>query len=278
METGLAFAGGGMPGAAAVGVLLAFEEAGVSVTHVTGTSAGAMVASLYAYGYTAKELTRIVPRLSRRYLDFDWKSILHKSLFLRPRLEGWMKGERLRNLVAELTEDNTLSALRIPCAITATDLEKGETVVFSAVSVSGYDWESDVSIADAVRASFSIPVLFRPVYHGNRVLVDGGVTANCPVRLCRALGARHVIAVDPITPIVDHFRGPVGSFSLLNKTILLNLKLQMKPEQEHADLVLYPNVGSVGAFDFRKANDCIEAGYRETMKRMDEIKKILEKM
>ncbi|CAM4430965.1 patatin-like phospholipase family protein [Paenibacillus tarimensis] len=274
METGVAFAGGGIPGIAGVGVLLALEEAGIKVTHVTGTSSGSMVAALYAYGYRPEELVRIVPRLNRRYLDFDWRSILFKALFWRPRLEGWMKGDRLRELMAELTHDAPVSALRLPCGIVATDLYQGETIVFSSRKVEGFPEEQDVSIADAVRSSFSIPVLFRPVYYGRRLLIDGGVSANCPVSICRALGARHVIAVDPISPIADT-DVVITSFNVIHKVVHMNLKLQMAHELKHADAVILPQVGKVGVFDFHKGIDCIEAGYKAAVSRIDELKQLL---
>ncbi|WP_181438818.1 patatin-like phospholipase family protein [Paenibacillus sambharensis] len=274
METGVAFAGGGIPGIAGVGVLIALEEAGIKVTHVTGTSSGSMVAALYAYGYRPEELVRIVPRLNRRYLDFDWRSILFKALFWRPRLEGWMKGDRLKKLMAELTHDKPVSSLGLPCGIVATDLYKGETIVFSSRKIEGYPEEQDVSIADAVRSSFSIPVLFRPVYYGSRLLIDGGVSANCPVRICRAMGAKHVIAIDPISPIADA-EIVISSFNVLHKVVHMNLKLQMAHELKHADAVILPQVGRAGVFDFRKGIDCIEAGYKAAISRMEELKQLL---
>jgi NTE family protein len=271
VETGLALAGGGVPGIAAVGVLLALEEAGITVSHVAGASSGGMIAALYAYGYPAGDLARIVPLLNRRYLDVDWKGILYKALFLRPRLEGWLKGERLLHLMEKLTHNNALSAMKIPCGIVATDLNEGKPIVYTPVTIDGFETESELTIAEAVRASFAIPVLFQPAVYSGRTLIDGGVTANCPVRICRALGAERVIAIDPITPIADAASDPSTTFQVLHKVIHLNLKLQMELEHRHADLVLYPEIGPIGAFDFHKAERCIEAGYRAASSRMDEI-------
>ena len=277
METGLAFAGGGIPGIAAVGVLMALEESGIKVTHVSGSSSGAMVAALFAYGYKGEDLKKIVPRLTWRYLDFDWRSILYRSLFLRPRLEGWLKGRKLQNLMADLTKDETFSAMQIPCGIVATDINQGETVVFSAEQLEGFCCDINLRIADAVRASFSIPVLFRPVHVGDRVLVDGGVSTNCPVNVCRALGAVDVISVDPITPMANTYQGPISSFTVLNKIINLTLKAQMEQEHSAAVYSLHPDVGDVGAFDFRKGDQCIDAGYKAVMDNISSIKASLGK-
>lgn len=272
METGLAFAGGGIPGTAGVGVLMALEEAGIKVTHVTGASSGAMVAALYAYGYKGEDLKKIVPRLTWRYLDFDLRAVLYRALFLRPRLEGFLKGRKLQDLMAELTRDDTLSSMLIPCGIVATDLNAGETVVFSGKKLEGYCCETELRIADAVRASFAIPVLFQPVHAGKRILVDGGVSSNCPVKVCRALGAKKVISVDPITPIAKADAGAMNSYEVLNKVINLTLKTQMEQEHESADFLLQPYAGKVGAFQFRKSQQCIDAGYKAVMENLDNIK------
>ncbi|PLT28640.1 patatin-like phospholipase family protein [Peribacillus deserti] len=272
METGLAFAGGGIPGCAAVGVLKALKEAGIKVTHIAGTSSGAMAAALYAYGYEPGDLEKLVPTLSRRYLDIDYKAVLLRALFLQPKLKGWLKGNRFRHLIQTLTHEDSLSALQIPCGIVATDLNKGTPVVFTQSPISDFAYETEASIADAVRASFAIPFLFKPALHKGAALIDGGVTVNCPVRICRALGANRVIAVDPISPIADIPSSSYGTYKLIHKIIYLNLKLQMESELKFADYVIQPQTDFVGGFEFKKAVQCIEAGYHSTMKNIDEIK------
>lgn len=276
MEIGLALAGGGIPGCAAVGVLKALDEAGIIVTHITGASSGAMVAALYAYGYSPEELEKIVPRLNRRYLDLDWKAVILKLLNLRPDVEGWLKGDRLRGLMEELTEKESLSAFKIPCGIVATDVNSRKPVVFSQDSIEDYLWEKNILIADAVRASFAIPVIFRPLYRNGKKIVDGGVVSNCPVQICKKLGAKQVIAVDPITPIT--MTKTNGKYQSYYQKIYLQLKSQMEIEQQYADFVIFPETGFVGAFDFRKANQCIQAGYQATIDKIDEIKNRLRNM
>jgi NTE family protein len=272
MEIGLALAGGGIPGCASVGVLKALDEAGFIVSHITGASSGAMVAALYAYGYSPEELENIVPRLNRRYLDIDWKAVILKLFNLRPDLEGWIKGDRLRGLMEDLTQKESLSAFKIPCGIVATDVSLRKPVVFSQKSIGDDFWEENILIADAVRASFSIPIIFRPLYRNGKKIVDGGVVSNCPVKICKVLGAKHVIAVDPISPIT--MTKTYGKYQSFYKKMYLQLKSQMEIEQQYADFVLFPETGFVGAFDFRKANQCIQAGYQTTIDKIDEIKKI----
>ncbi|CAH0118214.1 hypothetical protein PAE9249_00681 [Paenibacillus sp. CECT 9249] len=275
MRTGLALAGGGVPGTTALGVIQALEEADIKITHVAGTSSGSIVAALYAYGMATDKLLAVVPRLNRRYLDIDWRSIFLKLVLYRPYLDGWLKGKRLFDLVAELTESSFLSEMKIPCGIIATDLSSGRPIIFAKQPIDGYTTESEISIAEAVRASISIPVLFQPMRWKDYVLVDGGVTMNCPVQVVRAMGAERVISVDPVTPFVKQKNPLTSALSIFNYAINLNLQYQMQQEHSYADLTLFPMVGPVSSFDFRKVQQCITAGYRHAKEKLDEIKNVL---
>ncbi|WP_051348825.1 patatin-like phospholipase family protein [Peribacillus kribbensis] len=275
METGLALAGGGIPGCAAVGVIKAFEEEGITITHITGTSSGAMVAALYAYGYRGAELASIIPQLSRRYLDIDWKSLLLRALFLQPSFEGWLKGSRLRTLIASLTKNEDISSIHLPCGIVASDLNTGTKVVFTQSKGIENSITENVTIADAVRASFAIPVVFQPLRLSDKILIDGGVQENCPVSLCKRLGAKHVVAVDPISPIADIPLPALGTYKLLHKIVYMNLKQQMQTELNRADYLLQPETGFIGAFQFRKAAHCMEAGYQAAKGQLPRIKEML---
>ncbi|WP_409304842.1 patatin-like phospholipase family protein [Peribacillus sp. SCS-155] len=275
METGLALAGGGIPGCTAIGVIRALNEAGITISHIAGTSSGSMIAALHAFGYSPSELEEIVPTLNRRHLDLDWRAILKKALFLNRDFEGLLKGNRLKGLMDELTEGKSLSSLRTPCGIVATDMDQERIFVFSNTHVKGYDWDDQALIGEAVRASFAIPLLFQPMHYKGRTLYDGGILVNCPVQVCKAMGAKHVIAVDPISPMKTADR-PVGLSTLLHQVIYFHLKTQMKAEHSFADFVLYPESPFVSALDFQKAADFIDLGYKAAMKQMEEIKQVLE--
>lgn len=275
MKIGLAFAGGGVSGSAAIGVIQALEEEGYEITHLAGTSSGSMVASLYAYGLSVADLMRVVPRLNRRYLDFDWKTVVAKVFRVRRYMDGWLKGQRIYRLMEEITKGESLSAMRIPCSIVTSDMRSGELVVFSQEPVPGFRTETDASIALAVQASCSIPVVFQPVRLHDYVLVDGGVLSNCPVRVLRAMGADVVISVDTVTPFANDKMGPMRSaMGIFSQVINLNLREQMKHDHEAADLTLHPHVGPIGAFDFHKVADCVEAGYQYAKAQMEQIRRV----
>jgi NTE family protein len=130
---------------------------------------------------------------------------------------------------------------------------------------------TDIQLAKAVQASISIPALFKPVMYKGRVLVDGGVMDNCPISAVQALGADKVIAVDLVfaDPVPESFDSLV---SILARVVSINLAIQAKYITRQADIVLHPEVGSVGLLDFSKLTTCIEVGYEYTRKRIKEIK------
>jgi len=275
LQVGLAIAGGGVPGFTAIGVIAALEEENIAISHIAGTSAGGIVASLYAYGYPVDELKQLVKKVDFRVFDVDWKAILAKALFLRPTIEGALKGEKLRKMMAELTNEEPFDALKIPCAVVANDLRQGEAIIFSNRQLNTFKSESEISIGDAVRASSSVPGLFRPIRWKDYVLVDGGILMNCPVRVARDLGAEKVISIDPISVLRQNGASFTSGTSIMYGIFSLMMREQMKLEHQHADLTLFPEIGPIGSFDFKKIEHCIQVGYEDTKKHMDEIKQML---
>jgi NTE family protein len=170
----LALGGGGARGFAHVGVIKALEAAGIKPDIVTGSSSGAIVAALYAAGYSGLELERIAT-------DLDQGALIDFSLFG----SGWVRGEALQDYVNEALGRRPIEKLAMPFAVVATDAKTGRMVVFN---------RGDPGLA--VRASSSVPDLFVPPVIGGVPYLDGGLTNPVPVRVARAMGADVVIAVD----------------------------------------------------------------------------------
>ncbi|GAX88876.1 patatin-like phospholipase family protein [Effusibacillus lacus] len=277
-KIGLALGGGGVAGSAHLGVLLALEEAGIPVDCVAGTSAGAIVAALYAYGYGPEELIGMVSAINKRYLDYDYLSLFLRLINRSVTVQGIIKGEKLRDLIVNKTGNTRISDIRRPLALLSSDLQHARQVVFASCEYRHDDNEvdviTDIPIADAVQASFAIPVLFRPVAHNGRLLVDGGIMDNCPVTAARALGADKVIAVNLVcaNPVSTPFP---SIMSVLSRVISMNLAIQARSIARHADIVLHPDVGTVGVLEFPKLHACIEYGYEHTRSRIKEIKETL---
>lgn len=278
MKLGIALGGGGIAGCAHIGVLQAMEEAGINIHCLSGTSAGALISALYAYGYSAKELMDEVPFLSKKYLDYDIASLFAKLLGRGNRIPGLIKGKRLHQFISEKTQEAIMGSLTLPVAIMAVDLHTARKVVFSsrAPTVKGIDeeWITDIHVADAVRSSCSIPFLFHPVKYGDRYFVDGGVLDNCPVSALKALGADKTIAVDLVA--AEPSQAPFQScLDVLSRVVSIHLAYQSRELTNEADFVFRPEARYVGAFELRKSIDCIEYGYECTQKKIKEIKNAL---
>jgi len=177
-KIGLALSGGGARGLAHIGVLKVLEREGISVDFLAGTSMGGMVAAFYAAGLDATYLEQEALRMSR------WRNLLPLVDRSLPGL-GLVKGERVRDYLTSQLGEMTFDQIRIPLALVAVDLLGGEEMVLRSGLV-----------ADAVRATISLPGVFAPFPLDGRLLVDGGVLNNLPADVVREMGADIVIAVD----------------------------------------------------------------------------------
>lgn len=235
---GLALGGGAARGFAHIGVIQVLEEAGIKPSVVVGTSAGSLVAALYASGKGGAELQRVAEAMEEAALT-DWTL----PIFSR----GVFRGEALARYVNAQIGNRLIEQLPLPLGILATDLHTGEGVLFQ---------RGDVGVA--VRASSAVPGVFLPVQIGRREFVDGGLVAPVPVGFARQMGAELVIAVDISTapqsnPATDAFKVLLQTFSIMGRTI-------NNHELKGADLVVQPSLSGVGSADFAARRRSIEAG------------------
>lgn len=285
MNYGLALSGGGTRGAAHVGVLIALEEEGLLPSSVSGTSAGSIVAGMYAAGITPAQMKDIVHDFTvygGALIDPDFINIIRllpQLMLKKPiSLTGIIKGNRLRNFFCDVTKGVSFADIPMPVVIPAVDINKGDTITFTNIKntqiVPGVIWDRDMILCDAMIASASVPGIFMPRMLKDYCLVDGGVTNNLPVNLLQSAGIKDVIAVDigvdykmphsdSIVEIVSH------SFSIMSSTLkdchstgeILNLKPDL-PE-------------GAGLLTFDLMEQCMEAGYEYTKKMIPCIKKSL---
>ncbi|GIG55431.1 patatin-like phospholipase family protein [Demequina activiva] len=173
-RVGLALGGGGVLGAAHVGVLQVLLERGITPTVVAGTSAGAVMGAAYAVGLDPYDL-------EARTYRAGWGTF--GTLSPKPGL-GLLTADALRQTVRNVAGDAVIEDLPLRYAAVATDIETREVVVLDRGP-----------LADAIAASIAVPGIFRPVRVGGRMLIDGGVVQNLPIQTAFELGADHVIAV-----------------------------------------------------------------------------------
>ena len=279
-HVGIALSGGGVAGCAHLGVLYGLEKADISVGYIAGTSAGAIVASLYAYGYRPKHMIKLLPLINKELVDYDYPSFVRAFLRRGMRVQGLARGERLRSLIAGVTRNARMTDLRLPVALIATDLKTATPVVFTSRPIlrplPGADIITDISVADAVVASCAIPVLFQPIHHRGRILVDGGVIDNCPISVVKALGAEKTIAVRTMeaAPVESSFD---SLLAIIKRVMSITLNIQVKQQLKEADIVLQPEVAPDTLLDFSQTVACVKCGYRHVRERIEEILRVMGK-
>ena len=237
-RVGLALGGGAARGFAHVGVIQVLEESGIRPDLVIGTSAGSLVAAIYASGRSGAQLQNIAMEMEEASLT-DWTL----PFFGR----GVLRGEALARYVNQQVRGLAIESMVIPLGVVATDLQSGEGIVFRV---------GDAGVA--VRASSAVPSLFQPVRIGSRDYVDGGLVAPVPVRYARQMGAELVIAVDisnePLGNSAD------GALQVLLQTFSIMGKSINQFELRGADVVVRPPLTTVRSADFAARKRSIEAG------------------
>lgn len=277
-KIGLALSGGGTKAGAHIGVLRVLEENRVAIDYIAGTSAGAIIGSLYAAGLSPDEIEAAVAGI-------DWDDMLEDSpprgdlpfrrkrdsfnylVKYRPGYNdgavtlpmGLIHGQKVTQFFRRYFQDNAdtrdFDALPIPLRVVATDLVSGQAVVIDS---------GDLALA--VRASMSIPVFFTPVEIGGRRLIDGGPANNLPIDVVRQMGADIVIAVDITAPLlVDEELDSILSVADQMTNILTQRTVQERVATLSADdILIRPDLEDIGGLDFARTLDPIEPGEQAT--------------
>jgi NTE family protein len=237
-KIGLALGGGAARGFAHIGVIQVLEEAGIKPDLVVGTSAGSLVAALYASGKTGAQLQTVAESMEEAALT-DWT-----LPFLS---RGMLRGEALARYVSTQVAGKPIEAFAMPLGIVATDLHNGQGTLFSRGDT-----------ATAVRASSAVPAVFQPVKIGTREYVDGGLVSPIPVRYARQMGAEVVIAVDiSATP---ESNPALGTLDILLQTFAIMSRSINTLELREADVAVRPALAGVSSADFASKRRSVEAG------------------
>ena len=245
---GLALGGGAARGFAHIGVIQVLEENGIRPDLVAGTSAGSLVAALYAAGKNPAELAQLAVNMDEGAIT-DW------SFPGR----GLIRGEALARYVRDQTGGRTIEQLKLPLGIVATDLDSGAPILFQRGDT-----------GSAVRASSAVPAVFQPVRIGNREYVDGGLVSPVPVRFARQMGAELVVAVDISSPPEGNATGDV--MKMLLQTFAIMGRSINTFELREADVVMRPALNGVGSADFTARRRAIQAGREAALAVLPQLK------
>jgi NTE family protein len=250
-KIGLALGGGAARGFAHIGVIKMLEAHGIVPDYVVGTSAGAVVGSLYAAGHDAFAMQKIGQQLDEKVFA-DW------TLSGR----GLLKGEALQEFINQQVGKRPLEKMTKPFGVVATDLNSGERIVFRT---------GDTGLA--VRASAAVPGVFQPAQFRGRSYVDGGLTSPIPVQAAREMGADVVIAVDISAKPEGQ---PTDSLTaIIWQTTTIMGGMIGSTELKGADIVIRPRLPYVKSWDFAARNEAMLEGERAALAALPAIKQKL---
>jgi len=298
-RTGLALGSGAARGLCYIGVLDALERRGIRIDCIAGTSVGALIGALYASGIPARQLQRIAENL-------NWRRL---ARLVGPTLPttGLLDNRKVGNFIDELLPVKTFDALKLPLAVTATDIESGAPIVIR-----------DGRLLPAIQASIAFPGLFQPAPFGDRFLVDGGLWAPVPTDVVRTMGADRVIGVCAIPPVEKRFqetsvpanggqgdrpagrkltvawierrfreiwqstsnhaagecsRRPPSIFHIFTQSvaILENQINTLRLERDSVEVLIRPELKGITLLEFHRAAEAINAGRKEAFTVLDSL-------
>jgi NTE family protein len=278
LKIGVALGGGGARGLAHIGVLKVLEREGMPINYVAGTSMGGLLGALYAKGMTAGEIEKEALELSKI-------PRLVRLIDIRLRLSGsgLLKGARIyRFMLDQLGDTLCFPDLKLPYAAVTTDLLSGREVVLTKGSV-----------ASAVRATISVPLIFEPVEFGEYRLVDGGMLNNVPVDVAKKLGAERVVAVDvlpnfcanlPGGPVLvqplEHKFLPASAHETYHvQLVMISAITELRLRRDPPDVLIRPDLPrTMGLFTgFDNPLEAIRAGEAAAEAQLDEIRALLDR-
>lgn len=250
-KVGLALGGGAARGLAHIGVLELMEKEGIPIDYIAGTSAGALIGSLYAQGKSAREIKEVAIEMSA----------VEKALLWDPSIElsGIFAGKRITKLLESIIGKARFEDLQIPFSCVAVDIITGEEVILK-----------EGSVVEAVRASISVPIVFTVVKKDGRYLVDGGLLNPVPVDVARKMGADFVIAVN-VLPLIGKKNSihrskkgkkedKPGIFHVALNTIEIANSHFVEETLKTADFVIEPDTTKINPADFWTAEETILQG------------------
>lgn len=288
VRVGLALGTGAALGHATIGVLKVFKREGIPVDMIAGTSMGSLIAGCYAAGYEPEEIESMAMRIDKGwvYENLFWDLTVLRS--------GMFQGETLLRFIRSYMGSREFSDMDIPFACVAADIETGEEVVLKSGRV-----------AEAVRASCGLPIIFVPIHLNGRYLVDGGLVNPVPTRVLSDMGADVMIAVNLTMPTGErphHPRGRNDAKPLLERPVSLetlkdaatpqllknphiidvffNMIYTMEYEVaqsrlELAHVVLHPDLKGFSWTELHRAKEIIQAGERAAEEALPRIKALI---
>ena len=278
MGVGIALAGGGIRGIAHAGVLKALEDNNIEIEAIGGTSAGSIVATLYAMGYKPYYIYILFKRYAQEIINIGNASLLNgfNNLLKNKKvgISGLNDGTMLEKMFNELAlrkKVRTVGDIKMPLVISTVDIKEAKEYIITNCAIRDNFKDNlitEIEIGKAVRASSSFPAFFCPCEYKKHIFMDGGVLDNIPILPLKQIYNKKIIAVNfESDPVQEN--GDV--MDIIMKTLdIMGNKISEK-SLEQSDLILTVPTDRAGLFDIDKLDKCYKFGYDTVIKNIDKI-------
>lgn len=280
MSIGVALAGGGLKGVAYIGALKAFEDLGIKIDFLSGTSSGSMAASLYAIGCTPDEMKKIIFESYKELVKIPKKPIISSvGTYITKKqlkLEGLISGERVENLIQEAASKknyNNINEIKIPLAIATVDTISTKECIFMSKNYNlkndHIDYIYDIPIGKAVRSSMAFPGIFTTSKFEKYNFIDGGTKDNLPVKVLKDMGADITIGLS--FKLDDYDAENQNVLSILLRTVDIFSLKDVISAQKEASIAIEIDAKGTSLMVIDDIDKCIEVGYRSIMDNKESI-------
>ncbi len=289
LKIGLVLSGGGAKGFAHVGVLKIIDSLHIPIDFIVGTSMGSIIGGLYAMGYSGNEIEALIreqdwgyiltDKISRKYIPLSIRDEYDRYILsfpIRSRIgtilpKGLIQGQNIINLFCQLSYNHygidKIEELPVKFACIATDIVSGKEVVIDSGN-----------IAEAMRASMSIPYVFTPVESGDLLLVDGGMRNNFPADVIKKMGADIVIGVDVQRGMKNKKEAIRSGNDMIDQAIYFLGEEAYARSIGCVDIYIKPDIEKYGVMDFNQSDSLIVKGLNAARKNIGQLAALQEKM
>ena len=282
MGIGIALSGGGIRGIAHVGVLKALEEKEIKIEAIGGTSAGSIVATLYAMGYKPYYIYVLFKKYAQEIINIGNAPIINGiGNFVKSKkigISGLNDGTLLEKMFNELALRKGVRVVgdikRMPLVISAVDIAEAKEYIFTNCAQRNNpnnNYITEIGVGKAVRASSSLPAYFCPREYKKHIFMDGGVLDNTPVLPLKKIYNKKVISVNFEADSVEENSDVMD---IIMKTLDIMGNKIAENSFKQSDLILTVPTDSAGLFDIEKLDKCYKFGYDTVMKNIKKIKEI----
>lgn len=281
MKLGLALSGGGIRGIAHAGVLRALEDNNIKIDVIGGTSAGGIIAALYAIGYSPYYIYILFKRYAKDIATINngiiMSGIRAYTMYKKVNYNGSNSGDLLEKTFDQLADKKGIKKIKditMPIVIPTVDIAEVKKYVFTnnKPKRKNSNYIEDINIGKAIRATSCFPGVFNPVKYKNHMFLDGGILDNVPIEEVRKQGATKVIAVNFAADEIDENS---NLMDIIMKTVDTMGNKISENNLKSSNFILTVPTDKTGLLDVQKLDSCYKYGYETVIKNLEDIKNLI---